>query len=246
MTEAGDRPTSGTAPADIYAYGLILCDMLLAATASSSLWSGSSRDAAALRVSPSPTVRGEVPPQPDMLITKATRSAPNERFADAHALRELLSALTDDGTLLSNSAAMARGCGQHDCHGDCRHRRLAVVGATIPAHARSSVRADCGFQEIVPAMRSLTASSSRRSGSASRAPRSSRRICVVMRCVFAATIKPGKARRIIQGAGGFARGRFAGAVGRRRARRGGAIGYRWRCRAATKQAPDLFHPDRRG
>ena len=89
------------ARADIYAFGLILYDMLVGrqrlkrhATAMDELRARFNAPPPAVR-----SLREEVPEALEAIVTRATQPAPDDRFADALALREGLAGLTDAGHL---------------------------------------------------------------------------------------------------------------------------------------------------
>ncbi|MEZ5421236.1 MAG: protein kinase [Vicinamibacterales bacterium] len=98
------------ARADIYAFGLILYDMLLGRKRHKR--HASAMDELRSRFeAPPPLIRGERPEVPealDAVIMRALQPAPDQRYADSAALREALSTLTDDGQLRPVEVPRAR------------------------------------------------------------------------------------------------------------------------------------------
>lgn len=89
------------ARADIYAYGLICYDMLLGRHRFMAFEKPLDELRARFEKTP-PAVRAaraDVPLALESIVMRAVQPAPDARFADAHALRDALSNLTDDGEL---------------------------------------------------------------------------------------------------------------------------------------------------
>jgi tetratricopeptide (TPR) repeat protein len=89
------------ARADIYAFGLIVYDMLLGPHRRKAY--ADPMDELRTRMASAPpavrTLRADVPEAFDTVIAKATQPKPDDRFTDTHELRAALAALTDTGHL---------------------------------------------------------------------------------------------------------------------------------------------------
>ena len=98
------------ARADIYAYGLILYDMLLGPSRRRAYDKPIEELRARFEAAPPAvrTLRAEVPEAFEAIVTTATQPSPDARFADVLALRDALSALTDDGQLRPVEVPRAR------------------------------------------------------------------------------------------------------------------------------------------
>ncbi len=99
-----------TARADIYAFGLIVYDMLLGRGRQKN-YAKPIEELRARFTAPPPavrTLRPEVPEALEAVVSTATQPEPDQRFADTTALQMALAALTDEGTLRPVALPIAR------------------------------------------------------------------------------------------------------------------------------------------